>query len=185
VIRRQRRFRIGPEGHLVISQRARWDSRLSLIACCVLCGAICLIIAALLLAIMSTPSRAADAMIECRHQPGDGSWGWRIIDGQKCWYQGRRVIAKEQLRWPHEAAPSAKGQQAEPAAQPSWLERSAANAPPAQILFPVIHAGSILETYPLVVWPQPWFSSESVMRWPLLLDVDRVPFTAWSKRIGQ
>jgi hypothetical protein len=183
VIRRQRQFRIGPEGHLIISQRARWDSKLSLIICCVLCGAICLIIAALFLAIMSAPSRAAGA-IECHHQPiADGSWSWRMIDGQKCWYRGRRVVPKEQLEWPSKSAKV--DQPAQPPAQASWLERPAANAPPAQILFPSMITGNMLEGYPSLSWHQPWLSPDTIMHWPLLLDVDRVPFTAWTKRIGQ
>ena len=30
-------------------------------------------------------------------------WSWRIIDGRKCWYKGRPMLAKSELEW---AAPS-------------------------------------------------------------------------------
>jgi hypothetical protein len=28
-----------------------------------------------------------------------GYWSWRIIDGRRCWYQGRQGVAKSQLQW--------------------------------------------------------------------------------------
>ena len=46
-------------------------------------------------------------------------------------------------------------------------------------------ADNMLETYPVVIWPQPWLTPDSIMNWPRLIDPDRVPFTAWNKRIGQ
>ena len=36
-----------------------------------------------------------------------------------------------------------------------------------------------------LTWRHPWFTPIPITDWPLLLDVDRVPFTAWEKRIGQ
>jgi hypothetical protein len=42
---------------------------------------------------------AANA-VECRRSKGaDGWWSWRIIDGQKCWYQGRPGLDKAKLQW--------------------------------------------------------------------------------------
>jgi len=32
-------------------------------------------------------------------------------------------------------------------------------------------------------WRQPWFSPISIRQWPLLIDIDRVPFTTWTRRI--
>jgi hypothetical protein len=140
-------------------------------------GFVCLLIC--LGGIVSNP---AVASIECHHQPSDnGSWSWRVIDGQKCWYQGRRVVPKDQLEWPS----TKTSHPAQPPAQASWLERPAANAPPAQILFPSMIAGNMLDGYPSLTWHQPWLSPDTIMHWPLLLDVDRVPFTAWTRRIGQ
>jgi hypothetical protein len=41
------------------------------------------------------------AAIECRERPGDRSyWSYRIIDGDRCWYKGHRVISKSNLHWP-------------------------------------------------------------------------------------
>lgn len=44
---------------------------------------------------------------ECSASPGktQGHWSWRLIDGRKCWYAGKMVIAKSSLRWPA-AAPA-------------------------------------------------------------------------------
>ena len=53
-----------------------------------------------LAALMLLASSAANA-IECRTSKGNvGWWTWRIIDGQKCWYEGRQVIDKTRLHWP-------------------------------------------------------------------------------------
>jgi hypothetical protein len=38
--------------------------------------------------------------IACQIAPGAGGhWTWRLIDGRKCWYEGRSVISKDNLRW--------------------------------------------------------------------------------------
>jgi hypothetical protein len=34
-------------------------------------------------------------------------------------------------------------------------------------------------------WALPLYSPYSIATWPPMIDVDRVPFTAWSKRIGE
>ena len=59
------------------------------------------------------PTAQAKATIrECSASPGktQGHWSWRLIDGRKCWYAGKTVIAKASLRWP--AAAQAKAAQA-------------------------------------------------------------------------
>jgi hypothetical protein len=59
------------------------------------------------------PTAQAKATIrECSASPGktQGHWSWRLIDGRKCWYAGRMVIAKASLRWP--AAAPAKAAEA-------------------------------------------------------------------------
>jgi hypothetical protein len=45
--------------------------------------------------------------------------------------------------------------------------------------------GNGLDAYPLLIWQQPWLVPTSITAWPLLLDIDRVPFTAWTKRVGE
>jgi hypothetical protein len=32
-------------------------------------------------------------------------WSWRLIDGRKCWYEGRTVISKSALQWSSPATP--------------------------------------------------------------------------------
>lgn len=31
-------------------------------------------------------------------------WSYRIIDGRKCWYEGKPMLSKASLEWPKEAA---------------------------------------------------------------------------------
>lgn len=125
--------------------------------------------------------------IECHHAPSDGgAWTWRNVDGEKCWYEGHRVVSKDQLHWARqEKPPPEKSPKPEPPPKQSWLERVSDNAPTAEIYFPELKPGNGLETYPPMIWHQPWLTADSIMHWPLLLDIDRVPFTAWNKRIGQ
>jgi hypothetical protein len=51
---------------------------------------------------------------ECSASPGktQGHWSWRLIDGRKCWYAGKMVIAKTSLRWAVVAPAQAKAAQA-------------------------------------------------------------------------
>src|SRR3954467_9045149 len=51
---------------------------------------------------------------ECSASPSktQGHWSWRLIDGRKCWYAGKTVIAKSSLRWPAAAPAQAKAAQA-------------------------------------------------------------------------
>ena len=32
--------------------------------------------------------------------PHSGSWSYRIIDGRKCWYEGKPGLSKSLLEWP-------------------------------------------------------------------------------------
>jgi len=67
----------------------------------------------------------------------------------------------------------------------SPLDRVAANGPAAQFLYPALVKADGVEVYPPLTWQQPWFSPDSIMHWPLLLDIDRIPFGAWDRRVGQ
>ncbi len=33
-----------------------------------------------------------------------GYWSWRLIDGRKCWYEGKAMISKSSLEWPAQAS---------------------------------------------------------------------------------
>jgi hypothetical protein len=68
-----------------------------LIAACML-----LLLLVMVLAIMLFAATRAQAA-ECQSRPGDKSyWSYRIIDGERCWYKGHRVIPKSSLHWPEE-----------------------------------------------------------------------------------
>jgi hypothetical protein len=50
----------------------------------------------------AAPIKECRAAVPAKAQ---GQWSWRLIDGRKCWYAGKTVIAKSALRWPA-AAPT-------------------------------------------------------------------------------
>jgi hypothetical protein len=35
-------------------------------------------------------------------------WSYRLIDGRKCWYEGKHAISKSLLRWPAQASAQPK-----------------------------------------------------------------------------
>src|SRR5215475_1184236 len=38
---------------------------------------------------------------QCSTSAGSGGfWSWRMIDGRKCWYQGKPMISRDLLEWP-------------------------------------------------------------------------------------
>jgi hypothetical protein len=42
----------------------------------------------------------AQAMTACREAPaGKAYWSWREIDGRRCYYEGRTMLPKSELRW--------------------------------------------------------------------------------------
>jgi len=43
----------------------------------------------------------AQARQQCSVAAGSqGYWSWRMIDGRKCWYQGKPMLSKSLLEWP-------------------------------------------------------------------------------------
>ena len=69
-------------------------------------------------------------------------------------------------------------------AAPSALEQAAPKAAAAEILFPALIRTEMTTAYPLFM-PVAWFNPAGMHDWPLILDIDRVPFGAWDRRIGQ
>jgi hypothetical protein len=56
-------------------------------------------------------SAPAAQVRECRAAvpaSASGHWSWRRVDGRKCWYSGKTVIARSSLRWPAVAQAKAK-----------------------------------------------------------------------------
>jgi hypothetical protein len=33
-----------------------------------------------------------------------GYWSWRLIDGRKCWYEGKPMLSRSSLEWPAQAS---------------------------------------------------------------------------------
>ena len=33
-----------------------------------------------------------------------GYWSWRLIDGRRCWYEGKAMLSKSLLEWPAQAS---------------------------------------------------------------------------------
>jgi hypothetical protein len=33
-----------------------------------------------------------------------GYWSWRLIDGRRCWYEGKPLLSKSSLEWPARAS---------------------------------------------------------------------------------
>jgi hypothetical protein len=64
---------------------------------------------------------AAAAKQQCNTEAGkQGYWSWRMIDGRKCWYEGKPMLSKALLEWPAESAalPDAKADSASGAENP-------------------------------------------------------------------
>ena len=44
---------------------------------------------------------AAEAKQPCSVSAASkGYWSWRMIDGRKCWYEGKPMLSKTMLEWP-------------------------------------------------------------------------------------
>ena len=64
---------------------------------------------------------SAEARTACQEAKGaDGYWAWRNIDGKRCWYPGKRRVAKAQLYWPAEELPPAPPERPRPSLPPSY-----------------------------------------------------------------
>jgi hypothetical protein len=62
-----------------------------------------------------------------------GYWSWRLIDGRKCWYEGKPMLSKSELEWPRQpsAQPDSDGELASAATErPNSPMDSQAKAPP-------------------------------------------------------
>jgi hypothetical protein len=51
----------------------------------------------------STPAQAKQCSTE-RPPDARSYWSYRLIDGRKCWYEGKPMLSKSLLEWPHEAS---------------------------------------------------------------------------------
>jgi hypothetical protein len=71
--------------------------------------------AACLATISSLDTPTAQAMQQCSAEvPSNshGYWSWRLIDGRKCWYEGKPMVSKSSLQWPANAPMQADSKEA-------------------------------------------------------------------------
>lgn len=111
--------------------------------------------------------------IECRAEPPahrSGHWSYRIIDGRKCWYQGKKMISKSLLHWRAANIAPNKATNAEPLAAVPSVSRT--------ILDPVS-----------CCWPQLDVAENFESRWQGIFGTvlpralfDPVPVSEWSRQ---
>jgi hypothetical protein len=60
-----------------------------------------LALAASVAAVAGVVATAAQAKQTCSTAAASqGYWSWRMIDGRKCWYEGKPKLSKSELAWP-------------------------------------------------------------------------------------
>ncbi len=75
---------------------------------------------ALLAAIALIGLATAQAKQQCSTEAGhNGYWSWRMIDGRKCWYEGKPMLSKALLEWAPAAASNAETVSAEAETAPA------------------------------------------------------------------
>jgi hypothetical protein len=93
------------------------------------------ILAAAALAAATFPSLSYAQAIECAAEvPAvkGGHWYYRLIDGRKCWYQGKPMMPKSSLYWPKSSDTDADDDPSDrQAARPVAAQPNAAAAEPA------------------------------------------------------
>jgi hypothetical protein len=58
------------------------------------------VVTALIATLFSMSMTAAFAKQQCSASSSShGYWSWRLIDGRKCWYEGKPMLAKSSLEW--------------------------------------------------------------------------------------
>lgn len=66
-----------------------------------------------------------------------GHWYYRIIDGRKCWYQGKAMVPKSSLHWPKASVSEAEATiSEEQAAKPTTDGRNVVTPPAAPAAWP-------------------------------------------------
>jgi hypothetical protein len=61
-----------------------------------------IVLTALTVSLFSMPVATAFAKQQCSaSMPSNphGYWSWRMIDGRKCWYEGKPMLSKSSLEW--------------------------------------------------------------------------------------
>jgi hypothetical protein len=88
-----------------------------------------LIITAFAVTLVSMPIATAFAKQQCSASPNPrGYWSWRLIDGRKCWYEGKPMLSKSSLEWPSQVIDYPSGSNEEPAIVPTQKPSDPLNA---------------------------------------------------------
>jgi hypothetical protein len=64
-------------------------------------------LAACFVTLLSVGTPNAQAKQQCSAEMPPNShvyWSWRLIDGRKCWYEGKPMLSKSLLEWPAQAS---------------------------------------------------------------------------------
>lgn len=75
-------------------------------------------------ALFSMPMEPAIAKQQCSASMPSGShgyWSWRLIDGRKCWYEGKPMLSKSSLEW--SARPAIKADAEEEVVASTLIEK--------------------------------------------------------------
>jgi hypothetical protein len=111
-----------------------------------------------------------------------GYWSYRIVDGRKCWYEGRRMISKSLLHWSKQPTNDAQAKNAKPKTE---AEPKIANAQPkiisarakitnAQAKMPAADRADFTDPEDgSCCWPPPSNNDNFESRWRALLKLDR------------
>jgi hypothetical protein len=59
-----------------------------------------------ILSIVAPAAQAKQCSMARPLDPKGHWWSWRLIDGRKCWYEGRIAISKSLLQWSGPAIPT-------------------------------------------------------------------------------
>jgi hypothetical protein len=65
----------------------------------------------LILTAVLLSSVSSAAAVECAAElpaARTGHWSYRLIEGRKCWYEGKAMLPKSALRWPDKSPPDAQ-----------------------------------------------------------------------------
>src|ERR1700747_1105389 len=62
-----------------------------------------IVLAASIAALAAPGTAEAKQRCSVAAEPG-GYWSWRMIDGRKCWYEGKPMLSKDLLEWPARAS---------------------------------------------------------------------------------
>ena len=64
------------------------------------CSVVLTVLGAALFSVSIAPAIAKQQCSASMPSGAHGYWSWRLIDGRKCWYEGKPNLSKSSLEWP-------------------------------------------------------------------------------------